>query len=77
VTTRDKGTGLGLAIVKKIIEEHDGVLELSDRKPRGARVKMSFPLGKDLTIDRNDAEKTKQGNDEENAMRVATGLKTG
>ena len=30
VTTRDKGTGLGLPIVKKIIEEHDGTLELMD-----------------------------------------------
>jgi two-component system nitrogen regulation sensor histidine kinase NtrY len=28
VTNRAKGTGLGLPIVKKIIEEHDGTLEL-------------------------------------------------
>jgi len=30
VTTRDKGTGLGLPIVKKIIDEHGGVLTLTD-----------------------------------------------
>ena len=30
VTNRDSGTGLGLSIVKKIIEEHDGHLELLD-----------------------------------------------
>ena len=29
VTHRAKGTGLGLPIVKKIIEEHDGTLELA------------------------------------------------
>ena len=44
VTTRAKGTGLGLAIVKKIIEEHDGTLELSDRDPRGARVTILLPM---------------------------------
>ena len=76
VTTRDKGTGLGLAIVKKIIEEHDGLLELSDREPRGARVKMSLPLGKTRQSGPNEAQKNKQENDEDNAMRVAASLKT-
>lgn len=44
VTTRSKGTGLGLAIVKKIIEEHGGTLELQDRDPRGAHIKLAFPM---------------------------------
>ncbi|MEL6608975.1 MAG: PAS domain-containing sensor histidine kinase [Pseudomonadota bacterium] len=50
VTTRDKGTGLGLPIVAKIIEEHDGVLHLTDAAPdgedahRGACAVMTLPL---------------------------------
>ncbi|HUV32581.1 MAG TPA: ATP-binding protein, partial [Devosiaceae bacterium] len=33
MTTREKGTGLGLAIVSKIIEQHEGAVELSDSEP--------------------------------------------
>ena len=50
VTTREKGTGLGLPIVKKIIEEHDGTLELTDAEPLdpsgqiGARAEIVLPL---------------------------------
>jgi two-component system, NtrC family, nitrogen regulation sensor histidine kinase NtrY len=48
VTTRDKGTGLGLAIVGRILEDHDGGIELrdaSDKIPgqRGAWVRARFP----------------------------------
>jgi nitrogen fixation/metabolism regulation signal transduction histidine kinase len=43
VTTKAKGTGLGLAIVKKIIEEHGGRVDLANRSPRGARVRLVFP----------------------------------
>ncbi|MFO1106432.1 MAG: PAS domain-containing sensor histidine kinase [Amaricoccus sp.] len=35
VTHRAKGTGLGLPIVKKIVEEHDGTLELGPAPPFG------------------------------------------
>ncbi|NNE22051.1 MAG: PAS domain-containing sensor histidine kinase, partial [Rhizobiales bacterium] len=48
MTTREKGTGLGLAIVKRIMEEHDGRLELHDAPAefeggKGAMVRLLFP----------------------------------
>ncbi len=48
VTTRSKGTGLGLAIVKKIMEDHNGRLELEDGKAGGALVRMIWPLRQPL-----------------------------
>lgn len=42
-TTRAKGTGLGLAIVRKIMEEHDGRVELADGSEGGALVRLAFP----------------------------------
>ena len=49
VTTREKGTGLGLAIVKKVMEDHNGVLEMKDAPEgadgkTGAQVMLRFPL---------------------------------
>ncbi len=44
VTTREKGTGLGLAIVKRILEDHEGDLQLSDAAELpGARVQLRLP----------------------------------
>ena len=44
VTTRARGTGLGLAIVKKIVEEHAGVLDLTDAPEGGTIARMCFDL---------------------------------
>ena len=46
VTTRERGTGLGLAIVKRIVEDHRGQLELSNRPggERGAVARLEFDL---------------------------------
>ena len=57
VTTKAQGTGLGLAIVRKIIEEHQGRIDLSNRREGGAKVSILLtqlvgPL--DATVQGND-----------------------
>ena len=45
MTTREKGTGLGLAIVKRVMEDHQGRLELDvPESGTGAIVRLFFPL---------------------------------
>jgi two-component system sensor histidine kinase HydH len=46
-TTRKKGTGLGLAIVHKIVENHNGEINLASppvRKKQGTRITLSIPV---------------------------------
>ena len=47
VSTREKGTGLGLAIVKKIVEEHQGSIEISNVSEGGARIDIRLSLVKE------------------------------
>ena len=42
-TTKKEGTGLGLAIVKKIVEAHDGSMELLDNPPNGIIFRIILP----------------------------------
>ncbi len=44
VTTRQRGTGLGLAIVKRIVEDHQGHLELANRAEGGAIARIEFNI---------------------------------
>ncbi len=43
-STKKQGTGLGLAIVKKIVEAHQGRLEVVDNSPQGLTLRTSLPL---------------------------------
>ena len=44
VTTKPKGTGLGLPIVKKIVDEHQGKIEITNLSTGGAQVILRLPL---------------------------------
>ena len=39
-TTKKKGTGLGLAIAQKIIEDHNGKIEIKSKKDQGTMIKI-------------------------------------
>ncbi len=43
-TTREGGSGLGMNIVKRIVEEHQGTIEVFSRPGLGTRITISFPL---------------------------------
>ncbi|MFU8894902.1 MAG: ATP-binding protein [Gammaproteobacteria bacterium] len=47
VTSKPKGTGLGLAIVKKLVEEHGGWVEASNRDEGGVRMTIALPADED------------------------------
>jgi signal transduction histidine kinase len=44
-TTRSDGTGLGLTIVKKIVEQHDGRIEVNSEENKGTQFSIFLPLG--------------------------------
>jgi signal transduction histidine kinase len=40
-----RGTGLGLAVAKRIVEEHEGAIEVDSEEGRGATFRITLPLG--------------------------------
>lgn len=42
-TTREGGTGLGLPLVRRIVEQHDGSVEVASEAGRGTTVTLVFP----------------------------------
>ncbi len=43
-TTKDKGTGLGMAIARKIVEAHEGTIDVVSEAGRGSEFKVTLPL---------------------------------
>ena len=45
-TTKSRGTGLGLAIVKKIVDDHNGKLEIESQEGKGTTCRIFLPKAK-------------------------------
>src|SRR5436305_8194962 len=43
-TTKERGTGLGMAISKKIVEAHEGAIEVASEVGRGTEFKVTLPM---------------------------------
>jgi PAS domain S-box-containing protein len=43
-TTKQGGTGLGLSVCRKIVEDHNGYLEVESKPGQGAEFKMTLPV---------------------------------
>jgi PAS domain S-box-containing protein len=48
-TTKEKGTGLGFMVCRKIIEDHQGTLNISSRLNQGTTIEVILPLGEKAT----------------------------
>ena len=42
----DEGTGIGLAIVREIVEQHNGIIEVSSKIGEGTQFRVQFPIYK-------------------------------
>jgi signal transduction histidine kinase len=49
-TTKPQGSGLGLAIVRKIVDAHDGRIDLTSRPGAGTTFRVSLPVSGDARV---------------------------
>ena len=63
-TRKKYGTGLGLTQVKKIVELHEGIVNIFSRKGQGTRIQIHFPIPTDGAICPADAAKVNGGSRE-------------
>jgi signal transduction histidine kinase len=49
ITTKAKGSGLGLAIVRKIVDAHDGRIDMTTAPGQGTTFRVSLPVGQTET----------------------------
>jgi PAS domain S-box-containing protein len=54
-TTKENGTGLGFMVSKKIVEDHNGRLEITSTVGQGTAIKIVFPISKDKVPELNPA----------------------
>jgi two-component system nitrogen regulation sensor histidine kinase GlnL len=47
-TTKARGSGLGLAIVRKIVDAHDGKLDLRTAPGQGTTIRVTLPVSGDI-----------------------------
>ncbi|EKD28445.1 MAG: signal transduction histidine kinase, nitrogen specific, NtrB [uncultured bacterium] len=43
-TTKAKGLGLGLSVIKKIMEDHEGKIEVESEEGKGTNISLVFPM---------------------------------
>ena len=49
-TTKAQGSGLGLAIVRKIVDAHDGRIDLTSRPGTGTKFRVTLPVSGDARV---------------------------